>query len=304
MNFMHGSMGGAVERAGFRYVFCLGMYRSCSTWQYEIVGHLVETHLRGGRLGFIEGIHFDEIPDRGLPSDCLKVLKTHDVHPIFVRELEAGRALPIYSFRDLRDVVFSFMHKAALEFDELIGQGFIEKVLANDSYWRTLPGLFSQRYEDVVANDRHAVAQLTRRLGIVLSVPEIDRLANDYSWNANLKRTREVKRKAEEAGLDLGDHAHIFEHDPHTLLHWNHLREGKRKGWRELASERQREILADLCGDWLIANGYETDNSWVTAEPQASGSVRMDRGEVQARPSRWFGRVWPKVAQALTRVTR
>jgi hypothetical protein len=199
------------------------------------------------------------------------------------------------------------MHKARLEFDEVIAQGFVEKVLANDSYWRTLPGLFRQRYEDVVANDRHAVAQLTRRLGIVLSVPEIDRLANEYSWDANLKRTREVKRKAEEAGLDLDDRAQNFEHDPHTLLHWNHLREGKRKGWSELADERQREILAGLCGDWLIANGYESDNSWVTAEPQSPGSVRSvrrDRGEAQARPSRWFGRVWPKVAHALSRVSR
>ena len=36
-------------------VICGGMYRACSTWQYEVVGHLVERHLRGQRLGYLTG---------------------------------------------------------------------------------------------------------------------------------------------------------------------------------------------------------------------------------------------------------
>ena len=99
-----------------RYVFCLGMYRSCSTWQYEILSQLAESYRHGVRLGFIEGIRFDEIPD---PAHArLKVLKAHDFHSIFVRELEAGTALPVYAYRDLRDVAFSFMHKAVKTFNK------------------------------------------------------------------------------------------------------------------------------------------------------------------------------------------
>src|SRR5438067_7889431 len=41
-----------VTRTGevLMYVFCVGMYRSCSTWQYNIVCRLVERHRLGHRL--------------------------------------------------------------------------------------------------------------------------------------------------------------------------------------------------------------------------------------------------------------
>ena len=290
-----------------RYIFCLGMYRSCSTWQYEVISHFAETYRNGLRLGFIEGIHYQDIPNLGQPPERLKILKAHDVDPLFVRELERGWALPIYAYRDIRDVVFSFMHKAGLEFDDVIEQKFLPKVLANDSYWRGLPNVFCQRYEDVIADQNRAVAELTIPLGLDLTPEEIHQVANAYSWEANLQRTREVKLKAEAAGLDLADRAHIFAHDPHTLLHWNHLREGKRKGWSELATPDQREILATYCADWLIANGYESDTAWVTSDPTqqftTGDTLRADPAHPLAHPSYWFRRVWPIIARSWNRST-
>src|SRR5437764_423757 len=37
------------------HVFCVGMYRSGSTWQYDVVSHLLEKHRGGRRLGFVAG---------------------------------------------------------------------------------------------------------------------------------------------------------------------------------------------------------------------------------------------------------
>ena len=34
-------------------VLCAGMYRACSTWQYEVAAHLVEEHRGGQRLGYL-----------------------------------------------------------------------------------------------------------------------------------------------------------------------------------------------------------------------------------------------------------
>ncbi len=34
-------------------VICAGMYRACSTWQYEVVAHLLEHHRSGRRLGYL-----------------------------------------------------------------------------------------------------------------------------------------------------------------------------------------------------------------------------------------------------------
>src|SRR5258707_9134346 len=44
-------------------IICVGMYRSGSTWQYEVVSHLVESYLGGKRLGFIEGQYYECYPE-------------------------------------------------------------------------------------------------------------------------------------------------------------------------------------------------------------------------------------------------
>ena len=36
-------------------VMCAGMYRACSTWQYEVVAHLLERRCDGRRLGYLTG---------------------------------------------------------------------------------------------------------------------------------------------------------------------------------------------------------------------------------------------------------
>ena len=36
-------------------VLCGGMYRACSTWQYEVAAHLIEQYLGGQRLGYFTG---------------------------------------------------------------------------------------------------------------------------------------------------------------------------------------------------------------------------------------------------------
>jgi hypothetical protein len=264
-------------------IICVGMYRSGSTWQYEVVSHLVETYRDGKRLGFIEGQYFECYPEAACPSDRKRVLKAHDVHPTFVRLIEERQATPVYSYRDLRDVAFSYMYKAKLEFGDLLEQGFFAKVLENDAYWRSRRGVISQRYEQMMSDPTRAVADLAGWLGILLPAGEAHRLAEEYSWEANLRRTQEVRRKAAEAGIDLNDPEHKFEHDHQTLLHWNHLREGDRRGWRELATPEQREAFATHCGDWLIANGYETDTSWVTGD---SRTLRADQPQTARRPRR------------------
>ena len=131
-------------------VICGGMYRACSTWQYEVVGHLVERHLRGERLGYLTGeayaAHSRVLQAR---SPCRRrtavwrVLKSHDGHRCFARALSSGRALAVYAYRDIRDVVFSLMHKRGLTFEELLRQGMIHQILVNDRFWRANPGCSS-----------------------------------------------------------------------------------------------------------------------------------------------------------------
>ena len=45
------------------YVICAGMYRACSTWQYEVIAHLIESHWNGIRLGYLTGRRFAAFDD-------------------------------------------------------------------------------------------------------------------------------------------------------------------------------------------------------------------------------------------------
>ena len=57
--------------------------------------------------------------------------------------LSSGQALAVYAYRDIRDVVFSLMHKRGLAFEELLRQGMIHEILINDRFWRRNPGCSS-----------------------------------------------------------------------------------------------------------------------------------------------------------------
>ena len=46
-------------------VLCVGMYRSGSTWQYDVVSRLLERHRGGRRLGFVTGAEYASLRGQG-----------------------------------------------------------------------------------------------------------------------------------------------------------------------------------------------------------------------------------------------
>ncbi len=267
-------------------VFCVGMYRSCSTWQYEVVGHLLDRQGECRRLGYRAGPEYAEIYSSrpfengsGSGSALPAVLKSHDKHPVFGKALASGRAKGVYSFRDLRDVADSMRHKMGLPLDRLIGQGLIHRILANDHYWTTRPGVLVQRYEDLMADPARGVREVAEHLEIPLESGEAEQIAAEYSLEANRKRTEAMRAALQQQGLNLSDPAQQLRQDDQTLLHWNHLREGKVGGWRTSITPRQRVLLGRLCGAWLIDKGYEPDHSWWTFL------------ELSSRPASWLEEV-------------
>lgn len=251
------------------YIFCGGMYRACSTWQYEIACRLVEERLGGRRLGYLTGREFAELDDQRTMSMSMSttddewlVIKSHEESPRIARALGEGRGLAIYAYRDLRDVVFSMMHKRGVSFETFASQGMIHQILANDRFWMAQPRLLVQGYDDLIGDPAASARQLARHLGLTLSDDESETLAREYSREANQERAQAFRNRLIAQGVDLDDPANRQLSDPDTLLHWNHVREGRPPTWRELATPAQLRILAKLCGGWLIERGYETSLDW------------------------------------------
>ncbi len=266
------------------FVLCVGMYRACSTWQYEVVAHLLEKHRGGRRLGYLTGDQFAELEGRGGDDGSWKVLKSHEEHGRFARALAEGRALAIHAHRDVRDVAFSLMHKRKLDFQTIVRQGMIHQVLANDRFWSARPRLIEQRYDRLVAEPEAGIAELAGHLGIELAAGEAAEVAAEYSFQANRRRTQELGRRLERGGVDLDDPTVAQAHDGRTLLHWNHMREGRVGDWLGRATPRERLVLARICGPWLVEHGYEADDLAGVDRPRSlADGVRWELAMARGR---------------------
>jgi FkbM family methyltransferase len=237
------------------------MYRACSTWQYGVAGQLLERYPLAQRLGFVDGGRFVSEVEPGLDRSAWGVLKVHDAHEHYAGLLVHGRALAIYSHRDLRDVAFSWMHKTGTTFEEVVSSGFFDRCLRNDRFWRLQPGMLLQTYEGLIADPVRGVAEIAQHLGISLEESEAQAIADSLSFEANQKRTADLANRLVANGIPLSSKDQDS-YDPASLLHWNHLRSGKVGDWREQATPEQRATLGRICGSWLIEHGYEVDDAW------------------------------------------
>ncbi len=240
-------------------VICCGMYRACSTWQYEVVAHLLERHRDGQRLGYLTGEQYHERVRATQTGSSARtgwsVFKSHEGDRGFARALAEGRAVAVYAYRDVRDVVFSLMHKRSLTFESLLRQGMIHQVLANDRFWTHQPNVLVQRYEEILADPLGSVRALADHLGILLDEDEAARIADEYSLESNKARTEALRRSLEQAGMDLKTAANAQVCDSNTLLHWNHVRNGG-STWFAESTPGQRRVLQRLCGRWLRSRSY------------------------------------------------
>ena len=257
-----------------RFVLCVGMLRSCSTWQYEVSSHLVELSGQGERLGFLDHERFPPVRDARHDDPLVGVVKAHDHHEIYAETIAKGDVRLIYSHRDVRDVVYSFMWKARLDFDGVMAAGFLKRVLDNDRAWRSYPAILAQSYDGILADPVDGVTAIARHLDIPLARSQAEAIAHEYSWELNHRRMMAVRQRAISAGIDLSDRENVFEHDPRTLLHWNHLRDDRGRSWREIATLEERRRLGELCAEWLIDAGYEEDDRWIKS-PTLGRPIRM-----------------------------
>jgi Sulfotransferase domain len=257
-----------MEALDTRHIVCAGMYRACSTWQYEVVNHLLSAWASGTlvQLGYMEGPEYQLwVQSTGASAKLTAVFKCHDRHGEFNRAIKRGELRVVYAYRDLRDVVDSMRHKMGMPLDKLIHQGLIPRILSNDRYWSAQPGVIIQRYEDIIVDPSLAVTQLAKWLGLNIKENEAQAIAEEYSLEANRKRTAVLSPIPAYSGEGSASLSQNERYDPATLLHWNHLRQGRSGGWRVSFTAEELAEIHHQAGSWLIDRGYENNHAWLPA---------------------------------------
>lgn len=233
------------------------MYRSASTLQYQIASHLVCTSDRGEQIGWIEAQRFTEWRDRHAHTPTLKVIKVHTCTDAIAREFLQERAMGIYTFRDLRDVVASYVKHKQQTFEQIWQTGFLEDCLNNFARWTSLPQVLVSRYEWIVADAAKEVERIAAHLGIPVDAQGCQAIAQLYSPELQQQRIQQFQEQLSRTVRSPNDHrSWVDYHDKQSLLHINHLNSGKTGRWQDELSPAEVEKIDRCVKQWCARQGY------------------------------------------------
>lgn len=239
------------------WVICGGMYRSCSTWQYGVASYLTGCCDQSVPVGYLGPEDFAPVLSRGRASrvwnalltmfrpdriDLLtkwirarysgqrlyRVMKCHEGNEEITRLLGTGKALGLYCYRDLRDVVYSLMHRLGASFESVVvDDAMLHRCMQYDYYWRNMPNVLVQRYEEVVQDHPKAVREIAAHLRVQLDQRRAIHIADLFALEASRSRLGEI-----------------------------HVRQGAVGGWRTELTPDQMTLVEHIVAPWLKANKY------------------------------------------------
>lgn len=236
------------------WVLCCGMLRSGSTLQYNIAQEIVtRLDLGSGVTAFTSpNLLAELLKQYQSPPPGISVLKLHDYTTEVDLLRATGRTKGIYIYRDIRDVVVSWMRMQDQSFEEIDARNIVDTCLANYAMWTQMDGVLISRYETVM--ETGGLLKEVTRIAAHLGVDLEDKIAESISQMFSLEQQRERihQYNYERDGIPIGRTIY----NPKTSLHNNHINSGASGEWRDVLTPEQQELIIEWAGDWLKARGY------------------------------------------------
>jgi Sulfotransferase domain len=213
-------------------IICDGMQRSGSTWSFNVVKGLL-AHCKPGEE--IYGGYDENIADffASVPHTARHVvLKCHLLDPVGKAMARSGQARIIYTWRNLPDALVSFMTMFGGDFEH----AFLVLTASLVIYRFHVRGKNALMigYDELLNQPREAVQRVAAYLGLEPAPAVIDQLVHEQSLE-------QVRQRVEQFAA-LPDDAH----DPETILHRNHIRDGSTGYGAKLLTKEQLDRLEAL----------------------------------------------------------
>jgi len=225
------------------------MIRSGSTLQFQVAAELLEQQGIGRRVEYVSEAEFPMLEARCRDMRGHKVFKAHRCTTELEQLCRNGKAVVLYSYRDLRDVAVSASRKFGLTLNDLIERGWLDQAIVDGTRWCAQPRVLISRYEEFITNLTLEVERTAQFLGLLTTRSQAEQIAASLSIDKQRQRIREVMPVAAEATPAEP------RFDPYSLLHHNHIHLGEVGGWRTLSLADQAR-LTERYGWWLAAHGY------------------------------------------------
>ncbi len=242
-------------------VFVAGMPRSGSMWVYNISRALIRAQ---GRIPVPENMPLDDLLrinqafQTQLGDNEDYIIKTHKV---LKPDLPGVKI--IYSYRDVRDSMLSFMRFMHCGFNKGI-KSVKSNMQLTDYYFEKHHNIVRIRYDDIITKPDGVIIEIGDFINCSVSKDSAEAIADQYSRenvkkiintleNVTINETGKIQGSEELEDFETvnnidGSYRVI---DKKTRFQTNHITSKKEGEWRDVLSEEQKEVLMKVASDWL-----------------------------------------------------
>ena len=224
------------------------MPRSASTWSYNVCLRMLSLNAPPASIyadyneNLLEAIKQLQEEHRHL------LLKSHTLDETGRRMLQLGVIKAIYTYRDPFDAIVSFMRMFNQPFEVALSAircSFDAYGIHEQSGSCILP------YECIVHSPLEAVKAVSAYLRLNIDENLLVRIASDTGRDA----MKEIADRLEFAPPESLVQANGMVYDRNTLLHKNHIRDGRSGYGRGMLSEEEQQIVERTFPQWLTLRG-------------------------------------------------
>jgi len=252
-------------------VFVAGMYRSGSTWTYNVVRAIHEAKSYSVLPKLIP------VDEKILINNALLSMQKENEVYCIKTHFALKNPLPtrhsvkiICNIRDVRDACLSFVRFMHADFE--VGVNAMKNMMDNsDHYLSTFKdNLLVVRFEDLTNTPLTVIERTCDFLGIDLSVSEKQTiLAKHDKSNIQNEIGKLSNIKVDDKGHVIGEENNsrfntvknsdgtYRVYDVATAFQSNHITSNKDGEWRTYFDKNQIDRINDLSKEWLLKHGYE-----------------------------------------------
>lgn len=220
-------------------VLCTGMYRSGSTWSFNVAKALIDSASKSVYADYSEDIQaaFAKFGDR---YDHM-VVKCHAVDAIGRNLIKHAGCWTVYTFRDPLDAVWSGMQVFKVSFEDALQK--VKDSLDFLKFQSQAEDVHFIWYDDITDYPLRRIEMLAEYLGVDAPPGVIRRIAKAL----DREQLKEKLQKIDKKKSDTEDTGYSV-YDKKTLFHKGHVRQDDSSGYENFTDEQIEKAVKALKG--------------------------------------------------------